>query len=176
MSEKPQGVPGFEPGRRICFLILCPGRRPMGAHWLTALAAPGRSPPRGSPRCRPCTPKSCAGTLTDAPVPLTGVRGCRRFGRGPPSGPKAIRAQPPAILWFLSDRSERNSPFGETKIALGAKPGGAFGAEPSSAPRPPGRDPTSQRACRNVPAGGEWQKRKAGAFAPASFHASTRSK
>ena len=80
------------------------------------------------------TPESRAGTSTLAPV-KTGVRGCRRFGRGPPSGPKAIRAQPPAILWFLSDRSERNSPPR---------------AKPEKVPRLPGRDPTN---LKNLTAG-----------------------
>ena len=68
-----------------------------------------------------------------------GVRGCRRFGRAPPFGPKAIRAQPPAALCLLSVRTESRSPSGrnrESHPPVGAGPDDLEN-------RLPGRDPAA---------------------------------
>ena len=95
----PCGSPDKRPSLEHHGLFYFPARRPDGCLRPPSLCpqqAGGRQ--RNYPRRRKLPPESCAGTSTLAPV-KTGVRGCRRFGRGPPSGPKAIRAQPPARLW-----------------------------------------------------------------------------
>ena len=94
-----------------------------------------------------------------------GVRGCRRFGRGPPFGPKAIRAQPPAALCLLSVRTESRSPSGrnrESHPPVGAGPDDLEN-------RLPGRDPAalSPRGLTGAPPpGGPPQSGKKGCHFP----------
>ncbi len=59
------------------------------------------------------TPVSEVGTSTDAPVPLTGVRGCRRLDESAPWALEVLRAQPPAhSLGTFSCARESTPPAG----------------------------------------------------------------
>ena len=107
LPGKLQGVPGFEPGRRICFPILYPARRPIGCLSLLSLC-----PQQGIARRRDLctvlfrTPESYAGTFTETPANFNGgTGGVKTLGeRGRPLARSEPGFLPPASLWFLSHR------------------------------------------------------------------------
>ena len=111
LPGKLQGVPGFEPGRRICFPILYPARRPIGC-----LSLPSLCPQQGIARRRDLctvlfrTPESYAGTFTEPPANFNGGdRGSENPWRArPPFGPLGTGFSPPgdSLVPFSSLRKE----------------------------------------------------------------------